>query len=410
MRKTELHPKDIWFMLTTNLDAKIIIGSCILGSSLLLLAGTLEKNDLKKWFLGGSVVVAFAGKRGQRILSSTEPMMQIAQTESLEANKTWIQNALSPSAETVDATIIEAQNMEQADLSEFGTRRHAMIVAPSQTGKSTIAKALAKKLGGKVTVVDPHLLAGDWEGLDVVGGGRNFGAIEVWLQAKLDKMQSRYDQRGTGRKEFEREIYIIDEWPAIQKGCESAQPFMTTMARESLKVGMVLILLTQDFNVKALGLEGEGSVRDAFDVLFLGKAAIARAKALKNEAVLFWLSQQKRPGLLNDLPLSIPDLSLSSEALTGSPESKQLPPGEVDIESESESKPVNDLQQSSIPVNDLTTANDDDAEYTLYLAISENLKAGKSRTWIVENILRCRGRKFKGGMERLDSLLERFGK
>jgi hypothetical protein len=60
----------------------------------------------------------------------------------------------------------------------------------------------------------------------------------------------------------------------------------------------------------------------------------------------------------------------------------------------------NDLQDSASP-----NAHPD---YPIYLEVCKSREAGKSTTWIVENILKMGGRKFSDGKVKLQTLLNQF--
>lgn len=47
-------------------------------------------------------------------------------------------------------------------------------------------------------------------------------------------------------------------------------------------------------------------------------------------------------------------------------------------------------------------------DYPIYLEVREAMEAGKSVTWIVENILKMGGRKFADGKVKLESILKQF--
>ena len=71
---------------------------------------------------------------------------------------------------------------------------------------------------------------------------------------------------------------------------------------------------------------------------------------------------------------------------------------------------TSDLQEAS----DSASASDsapapDSPEYFMYLEIRKSLEAGKTNTWIIENILKMKGRKFAEGKGKLQGLLAKFG-
>ena len=61
--------------------------------------------------------------------------------------------------------------------------------------------------------------------------------------------------------------------------------------------------------------------------------------------------------------------------------------------------------------NDLqdTASTSDNPDYLVYVEVCKSKEAGKSSTWIIENILKMGGRKFKDGKVKLEGLLQQFG-
>lgn len=59
----------------------------------------------------------------------------------------------------------------------------------------------------------------------------------------------------------------------------------------------------------------------------------------------------------------------------------------------------------------ITTTTDEASELAgkLYAEIKEAREAGKTKTWIIENILKMKGRKFAEGKAKLQALLDQFG-
>lgn len=61
---------------------------------------------------------------------------------------------------------------------------------------------------------------------------------------------------------------------------------------------------------------------------------------------------------------------------------------------------TNNLQDS--------TSASDSPDYPIYLEVCKSMEAGKSVTWIVENVLKMGGRKFSEGKVKLKSILQQF--
>jgi hypothetical protein len=71
---------------------------------------------------------------------------------------------------------------------------------------------------------------------------------------------------------------------------------------------------------------------------------------------------------------------------------------------------TSDLQEisDSASAPDFTSA-PDSPEYFMYLEVCKSREAGKTNTWIIENILKMKGRKFAEGKVKLQGLLAKFG-
>lgn len=60
----------------------------------------------------------------------------------------------------------------------------------------------------------------------------------------------------------------------------------------------------------------------------------------------------------------------------------------------------NDLQETASP--------SESPDYRIYLEVCKSMEAGKSSTWVIENILKMGGRKFSEGKVKLQNLLNQF--
>ncbi|MEG4169413.1 MULTISPECIES: hypothetical protein [unclassified Microcoleus] len=55
-----------------------------------------------------------------------------------------------------------------------------------------------------------------------------------------------------------------------------------------------------------------------------------------------------------------------------------------------------------------TASVSDSPDYLIYLEVCKSMQAGKSVTWIIENVLKMGGRKFGDGKVKLESILKQF--
>jgi hypothetical protein len=165
---------------------------------------------------------------------------------------------------------------------------HLLLVGPTQSGKSTLARAIlaARAQTDQIAVLDLHAKYNDWLGMPVYGAGRDFDSIvqAIWaLHAEFERRFRLGEATGVPLSIF------IDEFPAVSSMRKEIIAPVKQWAREAAKTGIRLVFITQEKTVKALNIEGEGDIRRNFQQLLLGApAAVASetARTLPRPAVL----------------------------------------------------------------------------------------------------------------------------
>ena len=231
--------------------------------------------------------------------------------ESIKGYGLHLNNSFAPPRREVAIAEI-AQPVKFADVKQALSKPHCMLLGSTGDGKSTLAKHLAANCTAYTIVIDPHAAPDDWGNLPVFGAGRKYSEIAKIMGVTLKLLQKRFEERDNGVKQFEPIIIICDEYPAIIASTEAgkvASSWMKLISREARKVSIRLVVLTQSPEVKAIGLEGEGSVRDNFCFIRLGEFALDHAKSLKDDAIKSAIENADRPAMLGNLPCAIPTLS-----------------------------------------------------------------------------------------------------
>jgi hypothetical protein len=238
----------------------------------------------------------------------------ISEAQSHVQYRNWLDASLAPPKREVAiaAPVDTPAPVKFADVKQALSKPHCMLLGSTGDGKSTLAKHLAANCTAYTIVIDPHAAPDDWGNLPVFGAGRKYEQIAKIMQVTLQLLQVRFDARDQGVKQFEPIIIICDEYPAIIASLEAgkvASSWMKLISREARKVAIRLVVLTQSPEVKAIGLEGEGSVRDNFCFIRLGEFALDHAKSLKDDAIKSAIENADRPAMLGNLPCAIPTLS-----------------------------------------------------------------------------------------------------
>jgi hypothetical protein len=161
-----------------------------------------------------------------------------------------------------------------------------MIIGEMGPGKSTLAQYLAYTVGGVVRVYECEGTPTDWQGLEVIGKGEDWGAIEHGMAEDLEDLSDQLKirtERGDAALVGTERVIIAEEYPELVAKVPSSGEWLERHARRGRKAQRFTILLSQYDRVAAWGLEGKSDLADAFFRIRLGKKAQAHAKSLKNQ-------------------------------------------------------------------------------------------------------------------------------
>lgn len=164
---------------------------------------------------------------------------------------------------------------QQVDLlTALDSVQRGLIVGASNSGKTTLLQHIVarKQLASKVIVIDPHAYPGKWAGCMVIGAGRNYLEIEKALDALVRLMTKRYDEIGKGlvvEMGHNKVTIVIDEWRAIVYNVKGSGEAIAALLTESRKAAFTVFVGTHSERVKALGIEGEGDLKDGFGIVRL---------------------------------------------------------------------------------------------------------------------------------------------
>ena len=244
------------------------------------------------------------------------------------------------------------------------------MTAPTGSGKSRLATYLAAELAEHNTrtiVVAPHWQSGDFSTCDVViGSGRNYGVsaepyelrelksgdvkeigeVEVdfrkvlngaiqptvcqFMRSLVNEMDRRFklvDGRYAWIANGDSFVNVIlDEYPAYGSR-DGVKDCLKQLIREARKAGIRLIILAQGYEVAALGIEGEGSLRENMTVIRLGDWAVTHATVQFNKykagsrGSIYWADvrdnfKSVRCAMVEDLPAVVPHIDNTTTTTT----------------------------------------------------------------------------------------------
>lgn len=445
MTHQPLHPSQLSSYIEMHYRATLASWGLLMIAWVLIVSAGFSKHPwLKASLLGSGFAVTLAAKPVRKIAIASERISNDVEDISQTAFQNWLWDALKPTA-TLEQTIDigDAQIVQEIptyDLADVGRAHHTIISGPTGAGKSELVKWLVSRYfqTSKVKVYDCDSSPRDWQGLEVIGREGDFLGISGAMVEDLDLLDHRCKRLGKGEEVGGEEVRICEELPTVAaelsemidgRKTSVAANWLKRIARRGRKYRIKLILVTQETSVAAMGIEGEGAVRKAFTIFYLGAAALEQAEKLRTKdkalCVAFqeYLKRCDRPCLVdhkgNFYAVNIPELGVNHNF---PPTSHQLPitshaeVKEVQLPSTSDlRKSLEGLYQGSSDLQEFQAEVTSEAsDFALYQAIKALLevdssgKPKKSKTWIVENILGFRGRSFDEGMKRLEQLLKRW--
>lgn len=166
---------------------------------------------------------------------------------------------------------------------------HLGVIGATGAGKSTAMRGLIagyRYNGATVVVIDPHAGPATWAADQVIGGGRDYSAIEASLNSAMEEMTTRYKAINNGdcnEGEFPRLVIMFDEWRAVAANIPNAGNILAMLLAEARKVDITIVLGTQSKNVAALfGTAkgtGDSNIRDCLVILQLTKTSDGTRRA-----------------------------------------------------------------------------------------------------------------------------------
>lgn len=221
------------------------------------------------------------------------------------------QNAYTGNSPSFDLSSLGEPKATGFDWSQVTKFHHLLIIGVTGGGKTTLVQWIVSTFcqGSDVLVVDPHYKPGEWEGLTVMGKGRNFQEAEDAIARVRSEMDKRYKKRAEGVEDWNRLVVIIDELPALISSTVEVKDIIPALSQEARKVDIVLVILATGWEVATLGLEGKGSQRNNFTKIEMGTFACKKAEKLKDPTLLNNLRNTPRSCLVDEKFAVIPDLS-----------------------------------------------------------------------------------------------------
>jgi hypothetical protein len=152
---------------------------------------------------------------------------------------------------------------------------HLFVVGKTQSGKTTLTRAILAQRNGQCLIIDPKATPGKWGNIPGIGLDDNlsYSTIERALQSALEELKARQRAMNTGQSSFAPFTIVIDELITIAMYSPIAAEVFSKVSVIGAELNVRLIAISQSNRVKPLGISGAGDIRDNFLQLSLGNKA-----------------------------------------------------------------------------------------------------------------------------------------
>ncbi len=177
---------------------------------------------------------------------------------------------------------------------------HVALAGATGHGKSSLMRLLMVQLCYlklPVILLNPHYMIYDFDHREdwtpytpylkndpmVYKRMENIERALKWMAEEL--LEKRKERASQGLSAGKPVFYILDEYPDIKAEVKEAPTYVGKLLRQGRKYGIYLIVASQNYDVKTLGVEGEGGVRKCFRTIFYVGGDPVSVKELLNKAV-----------------------------------------------------------------------------------------------------------------------------
>jgi hypothetical protein len=189
------------------------------------------------------------------------------------------------------------------------------VIGPQGAGKSRLCQEIMYrkgKAGHKLIVIDPHAAYGDWDGLEVIGAGLDYKAVENFISKFVLDVEAQYKERRNNPNYRPVKVTILcEEMTKWAQKVKNAGDLMAIAMADTRKLEKCIVIASHGDTLECLGApKGMGKTKDNSLVKILLEAEIhpETKKAYPRFEGLFCVPGRKpEPVKIEKLPPLPPD-------------------------------------------------------------------------------------------------------
>jgi hypothetical protein len=184
---------------------------------------------------------------------------------------------------------------------------HLLIIGNTDSGKTTLVRALLTGKRGTILIIDPKNRPGKWGDITALGldDDAEYTRIDQALQMVLAELRQRQKALNHGSTTFPSLTVVVDEAPDVADECMAFPTLFKRVGSVGRELHISLIVLSQRSTVRPLGIEGDGQARDNFTKILMGSFARRMEPALAGQRYCAILDSDGDQHILDVSPLPI---------------------------------------------------------------------------------------------------------
>ena len=409
---TKTLPFDYAHSYTNTLKLRAISVSSTVLAVLIATGSVLADKPYQRWLLLGSALGITQVGRLASEARITQDRINQDYIDISDASRQQVvyRELTAKNVIEVETEEEETKTLDLFDLSTLSDQNHVAVVGPSGSGKTVLTQWLISKnfpSDTAIAIYDTDASPNDWAGQKVIGKGGDVGSIRLAMTEDLVELQTRTEKRATGKDVGKPVVRVVEEFPSLvgdindelvsKQDTNEATAWLKKLLRRGRKYGMGAVLVSQEFEVEALGIKGEGNIRKGFTVVYLGGSAINQLDSVRDKEYRQQLREalevQRRPCLVEVggkfQVANIPDLTRFARELEdysapiNRPSSTQTPNGREDSPTTNTYSQTDSIDPSS---NGRAQAKTMSREAVLTIPIDADITLPSGKTFLAANV------------------------
>ncbi|WP_088893168.1 ATP-binding protein [Leptolyngbya ohadii] len=209
--------------------------------------------------------------------------------------ETQAQPIAVPQAQPAKAVTIPPEYLWFKDLIHYPA---VLIFGAQGAGKTSFASYLLRcrhKAGHKIGILDPHRAYGQWKGLEVIGEGMDYAAIDEAMKQFEEEVKAAYlDRANNPNFKPSKDTLLAEEMTNWADRCKWSGQFLKTALSDIRKIGKCVLFVSHDRTLLSLG--GAKGVSGARDAGMLELELLAKVDPETGEPVPALKGRLKYPG------------------------------------------------------------------------------------------------------------------